>query len=210
MMRADVTMLGVAALLLAAGTSPEMTPEQRREMLARTTGTIVGTIREAGTNQPLEGVSVSAQHLGDQTDANGRFRIYYIDPGEVEVTARRRDLIETRGRVRVLAAREAPIELFIRRSPAPCCRLAGTWSVRLVLREPGQLPIPRGTKVVGAIIFTADTPDPFPNDTYARPPPTQRSMSLEPTTSTSARSSAKTSHAPLRTPSFPDAQDRTS
>src|SRR5437868_6893747 len=128
MMRADVTMLGVAALLLAAGTSPEMTPEQRREMLARTTGTIVGTIREAGTNQPLEGVSVSAQHLGDQTDANGRFRIYYIDPGEVEVTAWRRDLIETRGRVRVVAGRETPIELSIRRSPPSCCRLAGTWS----------------------------------------------------------------------------------
>jgi hypothetical protein len=162
MMRADVTMLGVAALLLAGGTSLEMTPEQRREMLARTTGTIVGTIREAGTNRPLEGVSVSAQHLGDRTDANGRFRIYYVDAGEVEVTAWRRDLIETRGRVRVLAARDTPIELSIRRSPPPCCRLAGTWSVRLVLREPGRLPIARGTEVVGAITFSADTPDPFP------------------------------------------------
>jgi hypothetical protein len=162
MMRADATILGVTALLLAGGTSPEMTPEQRREMLGRTTGTIVGTIREAGTNQPLEGVFVSAQYLGDRTDTNGQFRIYYIKPGEVEVTAWRRDLIEARGRVRVFAARETPIELGIRRSPPRCCRLAGTWSVRLVLRKPGQLPIPRGTEVVGTITFNADTPDPFP------------------------------------------------
>ena len=162
MMRVDMTMLAAAAFLLVGSTSPAMTPQQRREMLDQTTGTIVGTIREAGTNQPLEGVSVSAQHLGDRTDADGRFRIYYINPGEVEVTAWRRDLVETSGRVRVLAARETRIDLSIRRSPPPCCRLAGTWSVQLVLREPGKLPAPRGTEVVGAITFSADTPDPFP------------------------------------------------
>jgi len=52
-----------------------MTVEQRREMLNRTTGTIVGTIREDGTNLPLEGVHVSAQYFGDETDAHGRFQI---------------------------------------------------------------------------------------------------------------------------------------
>src|SRR2546426_12358096 len=115
-MRAHATILGAAALFLAGCTSPEMTPEQRREMLDRTTGTIVGTVREAGTNQPLEGVSVSAQYLGDQTDATGRFRIRYINPGEAEVTAWRRDLIETSQRVRVHAARETAINLSIERS----------------------------------------------------------------------------------------------
>jgi hypothetical protein len=170
MMRINLTMLGAAALLVAGGTSAEMAPEQRREMLARTTGTIVGTIREVGTNQPLEGVFVSAQYLGDLTDTSGRFRIHYIKPGEVEVTAGRRDLIEARGRVRVLAARETSIELSIRRSPPPCCRLAGTWSLRLVLREPGQLPIRRGAEAVGAITFRADTPDPLPERDRPAPP----------------------------------------
>jgi hypothetical protein len=172
-MRADV-ILGVAAFLLAGCTTPETTPEQRRQVLARTTGTVVGTIREADTNQPLEGVSVSAQHLGDSTDANGRSRIYYINPGEVDVTAWRRDLIETSGRVRVLPARETAIDLSIRRSPPPCCSLAGTWSVRLVLRGSGRLPVPRGTEVIGPITFSADSPDPFPE----RP---RRAPSTDPT-----------------------------
>lgn len=161
-MRVDATILGFAGLLVAAGTSPEVTIEQRREMLARTRGTIVGTIREADTNQPLEGVSVSAQYLGDRTDASCRFRIELIEPGDVEVTAWRRDLIEARGRVRVFAAREAPIELSVRRSPPPCCRLAGTWSLQVMRRRPGLLSILRRTEVVGTITFSADTPDPLP------------------------------------------------
>jgi hypothetical protein len=161
-MRADAAILGAAVIFLAGCGSPELTPEQRRVVLDRTTGTIVGTVREAGTNQPLEGVFVSARYLGDQTQADGRFRIVYIDPGEVAVTAARRDLIETRKRVRVLATQETAVDLVIERSPPPCCRLAGTWSVRLVLREPGRLPVPRGTEVAGVISFSADVPDPFP------------------------------------------------
>jgi hypothetical protein len=160
-MRVDATILGLAALFFAGCTSPEMTVEQRREMLDRTTGTIIGTVREAGTKQPLEGVFVSAQYLGDRTDENGRFRIYYIKPGDVEVTAWRRDLIETSGRIRVLATREAAIDLSMERSSTACCSLAGTWSVRLVLREPGQVPARRATEVVGAITFSPDTADPF-------------------------------------------------
>ena len=162
-MRADASILAAAMIILAACASPGMTPEQRRKVLDRTTGTIVGTVREAGTSRPLESVFVSARYLGDQTEADGRFRITYIDPGEVEVTAWRRDLIETRKRVRVLAGRESAVDLVIERSPPPCCRLAGTWSVRLVLREPGRLPVPRGTEVAGVIIFSADVPDPFPD-----------------------------------------------
>jgi hypothetical protein len=161
-MRVDATILGLAALFFAGCTSPEMTVEQRREMLDRTTGTIIGTVREAGTKQPLEGVFVSAQYLGDRTDENGRFRIYCIKPGDVEVTAWRRDLIETSGRIRVLATREAAIDLSMERSSTACCSLAGTWSVRLALQEPGRVPARRGTEVVGAITFSPDTADPFP------------------------------------------------
>ncbi len=60
------------------------------------------------------------------------------------------------------AARETAIDLSIARSRPPCCRLAGTWSVRLVLRESGQLSAAHGTEVVGAITFSPDAPDPFP------------------------------------------------
>jgi hypothetical protein len=139
-----------------------MTPAQRREVLNRTTGTIVGTVREVGTKQPLQGVFVSAQYFGDQTTADGRFRIEYIRAGEDEVTASRRDLIEARQRARVLTTREAAVDLFVERAPPPCCRLAGAWSVRLVLREPGRLLAARGTEVAGVISFSPDAPDPFP------------------------------------------------
>jgi carboxypeptidase family protein len=161
-MRLRATLLGAATLFLAGCTSPEITPEQRRAALNRTTGTIVGVVREAGTNQPLDGVFVSAQYLGDQTDADGRFRLHDIKPGEVDVTAWRRDLIQSHGRARVLAAQETAINVTMKRPPPPCCRLAGTWSVRLVLREPGKLPGPRGTEVVGDITFSPNAPDPFP------------------------------------------------
>ena len=141
---------------------PTLTPEQRREILARTTGTIVGTVRESGTKLALEGVFVTAQYFGDQTKADGRFRIEYVDPGTVKVFTWRRDLVEASQQVTARAGRETTVNLFVDRAPPACCRLAGTWSVRLVVREPGQLPTPRGAEVEGSITFSPDTPDPFP------------------------------------------------
>jgi len=78
--------LAVASMLFVGCSSPEitpaqrrellaqptLTPEQRREILARTTGTIVGTVRESGTKRALEGVFVTAQYFGDLTKADGR------------------------------------------------------------------------------------------------------------------------------------------
>ena len=146
-----------------AGCTPEITPEQLRATPNGRTGTIVGVVREAGTNQPLDGVFVSAQYVGDETDDHGRFRIRLIKPGEVEVTAWRRDLMETHVRARVLAAQETPMKLTMERTPPPCCGLAGTWSIGLVLGETGHLPAPRGTEVAGDITFSPDAPDPFPD-----------------------------------------------
>jgi len=133
---------------------PTLTPEQRQPILARTTTAIVGTVPESGTKRALEGVFVTAQYFGDLTKADGRFRIEYVDPGKVKVSAWRRDLIEASQQVVARGGRET--------APPACGRLAGAWSVRLVLGEPGQFPIPRGTEVVGSIAFSPDTPDPFP------------------------------------------------
>jgi hypothetical protein len=143
-------------------TQPTLTPEQRQEILARTTATIVGTVRESGTKRALEGVFVTAQYFGDLTKADGRFRIEYVDPGKVKVFTWRRDLIEASQQVVARAGRETTANLFVDAAPPACCRLAGTWSVRLMLQEPGELPTPRGTEVVGSITFSPDTPDPFP------------------------------------------------
>jgi hypothetical protein len=167
---------GLLSILLIGCTSPEMTPEQRRarlaqpnltpaqrrEILARTTGTIIGTAREAGTNRPLEGVFVGTEYLGDLTAADGRYRIDHVDPGAIKVMTWRRDLIDTREGARVRVGRETTVDLLIERAPPACCRLAGTWSVRLVLREPGQLEARSGTEATGLMTFSPDTPDPFP------------------------------------------------
>ena len=122
-------------------------------------GTIVGVARDARTKQPLEGVHVAAQHLGDETDVAGAFRIPLLEPGEVEVTAWRRDLVRAHQRVRVLAARETMVELWIDRSPPACCRLAGLWSIRLRVEKSGRVAVPRGTEVTGTITFATGTGD---------------------------------------------------
>jgi hypothetical protein len=146
-----------------------MTPEERRQFLAETTGTIVGVVRDAETAEPLQGVGVAAQYLGDQTNERGEFSIPYIDPGRVEVTASRRDMVDATVVTNVFAAKQARVDISIARAPDPCCTLEGTWLLQLVLDEPGTSPSSRGTEVQGTLVFSRETPDPFPAATFRRP-----------------------------------------
>ncbi len=154
-------MVAVATLSLALYAPGEMTAELRRELLARTRGTIIGVVRDAATNQPLPDVYVSTQHSGDSTDARGAFEIIYVESGEVTITASRRDLIDRTARVHIVAASSATVDLSMERAPPPCCRLAGVWSVRLALGD---------KEATGTLSFSPKTPDPFPERREHLPP----------------------------------------
>ncbi len=161
-MRAALAAILIATIFLPAVAAAELTVEERQEMLARTTGTIVGVVRDAQSNKPLSGVSVSAQYLGDGTNTEGAYRIPLIDPGEVEVTAWRRDLIQSTQRVSIHAATETTANFLIERSPPPCCTLQGTWLLSLKLDESGKATPGEVTVVEGAVSFSPSARDPFP------------------------------------------------
>jgi Carboxypeptidase regulatory-like domain len=135
---------------------PQPTSEQSR-------GSIRGRVVDATTSVPIPGVQVSAQHLGDSTDKTGAFRIAYIRPGDVEVTAWRRDLMMTTAHVRVTAGQVTSVELRATKAPLAWCRLEGEWSVALVL-DKSQIS-PPGTTVRGTVTFSENARDPVPTRT---------------------------------------------
>jgi hypothetical protein len=137
-----------------------MTLEERRQFPERT-GTIVGVVRDAETGEPLRGVEVYVLYFGDFTNERGEFSISHLDPGRVELTASRRDMVEATVVTNVVAAKEARVDFTMVRTPNPCCTLEGTWFVELVLEEPGRSPARSGAQAQGTLVFSRETPDPL-------------------------------------------------
>ena len=140
-------------------------PITEREIeFARTRGTIQGRVTDAQTGEPLEDVSVSAQYLGDSTDATGDFQIMFLEPGIVELRAWRRDLVQSSQPVKVSAGQTASVHLKMTRAPRACCRLEGDWNITLILdkgRAVGS--VHAGKSVQGTVRFSSAIPDPLPD-----------------------------------------------
>ena len=135
----------------------------RQAELARTTGTITGKITDAKTGEPLEDVVVSAQYLGDSTDASGTFRIMYLDPGVVEVTAWRRDLAESSQHIQVSAGQMVWVHLKMARAHRACCRLEGKWNITLILDQGRtDASVPAAKHLEGTVQFSPSISDPLP------------------------------------------------
>jgi hypothetical protein len=134
----------------------------REEELSRTTGKIIGVVTDKITGEPLEGVMLSAQYMGDISDSLGRFDIPYQKPGTPEVVATRRDLISTVMKVKVSAGKISTINIEMDKGPKPCCNLQGNWRALLILDKAGT----SGAKhiadsVEGTIYFNDSIPNPF-------------------------------------------------
>jgi Carboxypeptidase regulatory-like domain len=134
----------------------------RQAELARTTGTIAGKITDAKTGEALEHVSVSAQYLGDVTDASGAFEITDLDPGTVELTAWRRDLAESSQHVHVSAGQTVSVHVKMARAPTACCRLEGEWNITLILEQDRtNASAPAVKQLEGTVRFSPSIPDPL-------------------------------------------------
>jgi len=146
---------------------------ERQRELARTTGIITGRVTDAVTGEPLENVHVSTEYLGDSTDAAGAFRIMYLDPGIAELTAWRRDLVQSVQPVNVSAGQTVSVHLKMARAPRACCRLEGKWNITLIL-DKGQAAgsDPAEKRVEGTIRFSSTIPDPLPDRGRTRGDPT--------------------------------------
>jgi hypothetical protein len=137
-------------------------PEEIQEELARTTGSIIGTVVDAESGAPLDNAFVSADHVGDRTDGGGHFEIRNVSPGQVEVAAGRRDHATTKASVNVVAAQVTSVTFRVEKAPGACCRLAGTWNLTLVLeRSVDNQPVPK--RVDGTVRFQATVPEPDPS-----------------------------------------------
>ena len=142
----------------------DSTPGERRAAeLRRTTGTIVGVVRDGATGRPLSQVYLSTQLMGDGTDSLGRFEIVYLDPGPQTVTTSRRDFTPAHKTITVAAGRTDTLNFTLWRAAVACCRLAGTWRGQLLLDSAGALsPKPTARRVSASIRFGDEYPNPSP------------------------------------------------
>jgi hypothetical protein len=132
------------------------------EELERTTGTICGVVTDKETGEPIEGVFVSAQYLGDESSSLGLFKIVYQKPGNVEVEARRRDLISTVMKVNVSAGDTSILNIKMDKAPKACCCLQGNWNVLFILDKIGNFAATHTTDTVkGTLFFDYSITDPF-------------------------------------------------
>lgn len=132
--------------------------QHRAGELERSTGTIVGIVLDANSRMPLQHVFVSANHMGDESDKAGRFKIPYQSPGEVEVVASRRDLLEAKAKVTAIAGKQVSLTILMHFAPPAQCKLEGKWSLCLVLDSvldvgPKYTPRPTSRVVNGTVTF---------------------------------------------------------
>lgn len=124
--------------------------KHNQDVLARERGYITGVVTDE-TGKPLENVSVSASYMGDSTDINGRYKVPYQPPGVSELVAQRRDLIEFKTHVKIIAGKSTHLDFSMKRQEKACCRLKGTWQTTLLYKS---------KKVQGTISFNNNAPDP--------------------------------------------------
>jgi hypothetical protein len=127
---------------------------KKKEELNRTMGTIIGAITDAETGEPLEMVSVVSQHQGDETNEFGLFRVPYQKPDTAVVKASRRDYIEYKTKIDIIAGQEVTLHFSMKKQQKPCCKLEGKWEITLTDNR---------ITVNGFITFNNQFSDPLPS-----------------------------------------------
>jgi hypothetical protein len=145
-------MRGLGAFFLLVVACRAKTVEELRADRERNTGTIVGTITDE-SGAPLEKMLVLVRnHFGAVTHEDGNFAIHGVSAGKVVVRASRRDRIPTSAGVTIVPGQAVRVTLRSTKAPLPCCRLAGSWSLTLVMERSTYLAsLPR--QALGTIRF---------------------------------------------------------
>jgi hypothetical protein len=137
----------------------------RRLYLARTTGTLVGTITAAETGEPLPGAFVSSQFFGDDTDESGEYKVIYLDPGTEVISASRRDRKTQSVEIEFVAGKSTKRDFVLELATPACCALEGEWEIELRItddrRSPESLPDEVANTVAGTLRFSDVFKDPL-------------------------------------------------
>jgi hypothetical protein len=124
------------------------------------TATLAGTIRDAETGLPVR-ANVIPEEGWEFTDTIGRYTVDYLEAGRQTVRIEQRGFLAETRTVELAVGQTTTLDVSLRRAPAPCCALAGTWRVRFVLgRRGGMGPAPSDTVVEGLLTFADSIPDP--------------------------------------------------
>jgi hypothetical protein len=118
-------------------------------------GVVRGVVRSRQTDDPVEGVLVSAGDLGASTDASGTYALPLLPPGSLTVHAYRRGFRPESTRAVVNSGEMTMVDLSLAPAAPPCCELEGDWSARLVLDSAGLNSRPSARALEGRLTFAA-------------------------------------------------------
>ena len=151
--------LPVAALaLFSAQATCQGVPCARHDWDDTTPPCVIGHVIDAATKRPIVLAEIrEADEYGfARTDSTGAFAMF-AHAGNLSLSASRNDYAVASRQVELRDHKTTVVDFTLHRSPAPCCRLAGQWTMRLTLvhPQPGVKPtayIVSGTMLLGTTI----------------------------------------------------------
>ena len=157
--------LPVAALaLLASQATSQGVPCARHDWDDTTPPCVIGHVIDAATHRPiiLAEVRETDEDTGvARTDSTGAFAMF-AHAGILWLAASRDDYDVVKHRVELHDHKTTVVDFTLRRLPAPRCRLAGQWTVRLTLVHQQPDVKPTAYIVSGTMLFGTTITNPLP------------------------------------------------
>ncbi len=155
----------VAALaLLASQATSQGVPCARHDWDDTTPPCVIGHVIDAATRRPIVSAEIGeAYEYRDfaRTDSTGAFAMF-AHAGTLWLAASRDDYHVAKRRVELHDHHTTIVDFTLHRSPAPCCRLAGQWTMRLTLVHPQPDVKPTAYIVSGRMFFGPNIANPLP------------------------------------------------
>lgn len=157
--------LPIAALaLVAARAMGQGVPCARHDWDDTTPPCVIGHVIDATTHRPVVLAEIrETDEYRDfaHTDSTGAFAMF-AHAGILSLSASRNDYNVAKHQVELHDHKTTVVDFTLHRSPAPCCRLAGQWTVRLTLvhQQPGVKPT--AYIVSGTMLFGTTIANPLP------------------------------------------------
>lgn len=146
----------IAAGMLALGCSSDSdSPEPADGQGSPSVGAVRGTVRDATTDNPLDGVQVSVGELGAMSDGTGSYGLAPLQPGSLTVRAYRRGFAPESVSARLDAGASMVIDFPLMPASPPCCDLTGVWTAAVALDSAGLNAAPASREAAGEIVFDA-------------------------------------------------------
>jgi hypothetical protein len=117
-------------------------------------GEVRGVVRDAETDQPLDGAWISAGDLGAGTDEAGVYALTLLPAGPTKLRAYRRGFRAESVTVIVRPGDATIADVELAPAPPPCCRLSGRWNIAFSLDSAGLNAKPTERELSGIVTFS--------------------------------------------------------